>query len=445
MTDGPATETLQRTLGLPAALSVGVGTMLGAGIFVFPGLAASEAGPAAILSFAIGGLVALLVALCTAELATAMPRSGGAYFHVSRSFGEFAGLLVGVAQSAGLVFASAFYLVAFADYVLDLFGVSGAATSIVPALIACSTALLLMLVNLVGSSESGRLQFIIVLLLVLLLAVVFGYGLLRTSGIVGTRQPLPEFAPFGTLPIFTTAAFVFTSFLGFVQIATVAGEIRNPGRTLPVALIGSVVFVTLLYVVALFVTTSMLPGERLADAGSKATIALGQVLFGDFGKMLVLFAGLLATLSSANASILSSSRTLFAVGRDRLIPAWTARVGARYRTPYFAVLLVGVAVGGLSFLGNLKTLAEVASALHLLIYALICVALLQNRRRETVAGVPSFRVPAAKFVAIGGAACCLVLLVFMETSALLIGAGVLLAAIAWYLLRRRPERESLDG
>ena len=437
MTDRPNPDKLTRTLGLPAALSVGIGTMLGAGIFVFPGLAANEAGPAAILSFAIGGVIALLVALCTAELATAMPRSGGAYYHVSRSFGPFAGLLVGFAQSAGLVFASAFYLVAFADYVLNLFGGPGTGSAAISAGIACGTALLLMLVNLVGSSESGRLQFGIVALLVVLLIGVFGFGLLRATGISGDAVPMPEFAPFGAMPVFTTAAFVFTSFLGFVQISTVAGEIRNPGRNLPTALIGSVIIVTLLYVIALFVTTSLLSAEQLADTGSKATIALGQVLFGEFGKLLVLVAGLFATLSSANASILSSSRTLFALGRDRLSPEWTARVSKRFGTPHFAVLLVGTAVGGLTFLGNLKTLAEVASALHLLIYALICAALLRNRGRRLADYQPSFRVRGAKTVAVAGAVCCLGLLAFMEATALMIGGAVLVIAMVWYAIRRR--------
>lgn len=447
MSDRSEDDRLNRTLGLPAALSVGIGTMLGAGIFVFPGLAANEAGPAAILSFAIGGLIALLVAFCAAELATAMPRSGGAYFHVSRSFGQFAGLLVGVAQTAGLVFASAFYLVAFADYALSLFGASAEGAAATSAAIACGAALLLMLINLVGSSESGRLQFGVVLLLIVLLAVVFGFGLLRATGVTGEKMPLPEFAPFGTMPIFTTAAFVFTSFLGFVQISTVAGEIRNPDRTLPAALIGSVLIVTLMYVIALFVTTTLLSAERLADTGSQATIALGQLLFGEFGKMLVLIAGLLATLSSANASILSSSRTLFALGRDRLAPAWSARISARFGTPQYAVLVAGIAVGGLTFIGNLKTLAEVASALHLLIYALICLALLHNRRKRSDDYVPSFRVPLPKAVAVLGAACCLGLLVFMETAALLIAGGVLLAASAWYAIRRghrdrTPESEA---
>lgn len=416
--------------------------MLGAGIFVFPGLAANEAGPAAILSFAIGGGIALLVALCTAELATAMPRSGGAYFHVSRSLGEFAGLLVGVAQSAGLIFASAFYLVAFADYALDLIAAIPLSTAEVSAALAVGAGLMLTFINVVGSSESGRLQSVAVLLLATLLVVLFGAGLLSTTGVTGEASVPPEFAPHGVMPIFSTAAFIFTSYLGFVQISTVAGEVRNPSRTLPIALIGSVVSVAVLYVVALFVTTSLMSSEQIAETGSSTTIELGRLLFGDFGKTLVLMAGLLATLSSANASILSSSRTLYALSRDRLAPAWIAKVSVRFRTPYLAIVIVGVAVAGLTLLGNLKTLAEVASALHLLIYALICGALLRHRRQSPDEYVPTFRVPAARLIAVSGAACCLGLLAFMEPVALAIGAGVLVAAVAWYAGYRNVGRQT---
>ena len=411
--------------------------MLGAGIFVFPGLAANETGPSAMLSFGIAGLAALLVAACTAELATAMPRSGGAYFYVSRIFGEMTGSLVGIAQSIGLVFASAFYLVAFADYSMNLLGISGAQDSWIPVAIASGTALLLTLVNVIGSKESGSLQFGVVIILIVLLSIVFGAGLLDAAGITAERQPLPDFAPFVTLPILTTAAFVFTSFLGFVQISTVAGEVRNPGRTLPAALIGSVVVVTLLYVVALFVTTSMLSPERLVDVQSEATIELGRVLFGDGGRMLIVLAGLFATLSSANASILSSSRTLYALGNDDLAPAWSARINARFGTPHFALLVIGIGVGTLTFLGNLKFLAEVASVLHLLIYGLICAALIRKRSEGAEDYSPSFRIPFARLIAGAGIVGCTGLVLLMEPNATMTGGVVLLAALTWYAIRRR--------
>ncbi len=437
MSDDSPENRLNRTLGLPAALSVGVGTMLGAGIFVFPGLAANEAGPAGMLSFAIGGVIALLVALCTAELATAMPRSGGAYFHVSRSFGRFAGFLVGLSQSVGLIFASAFYLVAFADYALNLFGGAGSSAAVMTILLAVGAALVLTLVNVIGSGEAGRLQSLIVVVLSALLLVLLCAGVLRATGVSGEPLPSPEFAPFGTMPIFTTAAFVFTSYLGFVQISTVAGEVIRPARTLPLALIGSVVLVSVMYVVTMYVTTYVISADDLKETGSESIIELGRRLFGGMGGTLVLFAGLLATLSSANASILSSSRTLFALGQDELLPPRVARVSERFGSPVLAIVIVGIAVAALTFVGSLRLLAEVSSALHLVIYALICAALLRQRFSPLPDYGAPFRVPAARLVATIGATACIGLLFFMQPLALLIGAGVVAAAVLWYAAHRR--------
>lgn len=142
---------------------------------------------------------------------------------------------------------------------------------------------------------------------------------------------------------------MFTSYLGFVQIATVAGAIRRPGRTLPLALMGSVMLVTLLYALVLFVTTSLLPAERLTTLAESAVVEVARLLIGPVGWFVVLSAGLLATVSSANASILSSSRALQAVARDRLAPNPIARIHARFKVPHLALIAVGLPICGLLF------------------------------------------------------------------------------------------------
>jgi len=298
--------TLERTLGLKTALTIGVGTMVGAGIFVFPGIAAGYAGPAAMVSFALGGFIALLVATSTAELATAMPESGGAYYYVSRTFGSLAGFVIGISQWIGLVFASAFYLSGFGQYAIDLLHKTGYQLGDPVILIAAGTALLLTVINLVGTEKAGNLQNRVVIVLTFLLTLLFGYGILNAVGFVGKAQwPIP-FTPNGTWPVFTTTALIFTSYLGFVQIATVAGEIKEPKKNLPKALMGSVLLVMGLYITALFVSTTVLSTDQLAEMGETAMVNVANSLIGKWGALTILAAGLLATLSSANASILSS-------------------------------------------------------------------------------------------------------------------------------------------
>ncbi|MFB6263007.1 MAG: APC family permease, partial [Bradymonadaceae bacterium] len=146
---------LERTLDFREAFTIGVGTMIGAGIFIFPGLAAGEAGLAAMLSFGIGAIIAMIVALCVSELATAIPRSGGTYYFVAEGLGGLAGAMVGIAIWWGLVFASAFYLFGFGMYLNEIARELGLPYSLNAKGVGVTTALVLTLVNVLGTEKSG--------------------------------------------------------------------------------------------------------------------------------------------------------------------------------------------------------------------------------------------------------------------------------------------------
>jgi APA family basic amino acid/polyamine antiporter len=428
---------LERTLGLLPALAIGTGTMVGAGIFVFPGLAAGKAGPSAMLSFAIGAVIALLVALPTSELATAMPESGGGYFFVSRALGTLFGCMVGIGQWLGLVFASAFYLMGFGHYLSDLFRELGLPLPVSVMGLALGMAVLLTAVSITGTENTGDLQNWIVGSLLAILGGFLGHGGLDVLGFFG-RQQVPEaFFPYGTMPVFTTAALVFTSYLGFVQIATVAGEIKEPSRNLPRAMIGSVILVGTLYVLTIFIGTSLLGSEQLAELGETAVVRVGRSIAGTFGAAALLGGGLLATLSSANASILSASRSIYALSRDDLVPNQVETINRRYRTPHVALLLAGGPIVALILFGRVEVLAEVASLLHLFMYGLICVALLVLRQSPPDGYAPTFRCPGYPVVPILGALASFGLVAFMNRLSIGIGGGILLATAGWYLYYAR--------
>ena len=428
---------LERTLGLLPALAIGTGTMVGAGIFVFPGLAAGKAGPAAMLSFAIGAVIALLVALPTSELATAMPESGGGYFFVSRALGTLFGCMVGIGQWLGLVFASAFYLMGFGHYLSDLFVELGLELPLSIVGLALGMAILLTGVSITGTENTGDLQNWIVGSLLAILGGFLGHGGLDVLGFFGRPQVPEAFFPYGTMPVFTTAALVFTSYLGFVQIATVAGEIKAPSDNLPRAMIGSVVLVGTLYVLTIFIGTSLLGSEQLAQLGETAIVNVGRSIAGTFGAAALLGGGLLATLSSANASILSASRSIYALSRDDLVPTQVERVNRRFRTPHVALLLAGGPIVLLILFGRVEVLAEVASLLHLFMYGLICVALLVLRQSPPDGYQPTFRCPGYPVVPILGALASFGLVAFMNLLSIAIGGGILLATAGWYLLYAR--------
>ncbi len=442
---------LDRTVGLMGALTVGVGTMIGAGIFVFPGLAAGRAGPAASLSFAIGAVIALLVALPTAELATAMPKSGGGYYFVSRSLGALPGAIVGIGLVFGLVFASAFYLVGFGEYAISVLSEAGVLESTTVTVGPVTAVVLIGVVagvgltgmSILGTENAEALQNVVVGLLLAILAVFLSVSALDMVGIYGDTQRATGFAPKGYGPVLTTAALVFTSYLGFAQIATIAEDIAEPDRNLPLAMVGSVVLVGVLYVVTLLIAGSTFEPDTIGPMGETAIVEVARVYLGPIGAVGILIAGLLATLSSANASILSASRALYALSADDLIPPQAAQLSHRYGTPHFALTFAGGVTVLLVASGRTEVLAEVASFLHLVLYGFICVALLKLRHERPDWYTPSFECPGYPAVPVAGALASFALIYYMQPLSQLLGTVIGLVALGWYFLY--PDEIALNG
>ncbi|WP_096390254.1 APC family permease [Halopenitus persicus] len=425
---------LERTIGLVGGLAIGIGTMIGAGIFVFPGLAAESAGPAASLSFAIGAVVALLVALPLSELATAMPRSGGGYFFISRGLGTGPGAVIGIGLWLGLVFASAFYLVGLGSYAGQVFAEAGISLPVDPAVpLGVAFGVALTVLSVFGTENTASLQNAIVIVLLVILTLFLSYGSLDALGVFGTESTPERFLPpGGMVPVLRTAALVFTSYLGFAQVATVAGDITDPSRNLPLAMVGSVLVVGAFYVVTIFVATSAFGSARLGGFGETAMVEVARAFVGLPGALAIVVAGLLATFSSANASILSASRAVYAVSRDDLLPTSASRLNLRYGTPHVALGMAGGPIVVLAATGQVELLAEVASVLHLVMYGLVCVALIQLRRESPEWYTPSFRCPAGFLVAGLGTLASLSLIAFMQPASIGVGAAVMVAAYAWY-------------
>ncbi len=424
---------LERTIGLTGGLTIGIGTMIGAGIFVFPGLAAGSAGPAAALSFAVGGVIALLVALPASELATAMPRSGGGYYFVSRSMGTAYGAIIGIGLWLGLVFASAFYLVGLGHYATAVFAEIGFTLPISPVIpLALAFGVALTALSIAGTENTTKIQNLVVGILLVILTLLLSYGSLDSLGVFGRETAPAAFFSQGYFPVLTTAALVFTSYLGFAQVATVAGDIKQPSRNLPRAMVGSVLIVTVFYVVTIFVATSAFGAEHLETLGETAMVEVGREFVGLPGAVAILFAGLLATFSSANASILSASRTVYALSRDALLPQRAGTVNLRYGTPHVALLAAGGPILVLVATGQVEVLAEVASFLHLIMYGLICVAVLILRRQDPNWYDPTYQTPGAPVLPVIGAVASFGLIAFMQPASIVIGVLVMGVSYVWY-------------
>jgi amino acid transporter/nucleotide-binding universal stress UspA family protein len=436
-------EELAKDLGPLAALTIGVGTMIGAGIFVLPRQAITDAGSFAVVSFVLGGGIAILTAFSASELGTAMPKSGGAYYYVNRALGPLFGSIAGWANWMGLAFASAFYMVGFGQYVANIFGVTGGIDLGVLTfgwikVVALAGAALFVLVNYIGAKETGRLQNVIVIILVAILAVFTAWGTTRASP---GNLPAPE----GYSAMLTTTGLIFVSYLGFVQITSVAEEIKDPGRNLPRAVIGSVVIVTIIYALVLVVMSAAVEPGFIAGLPPEqiAVVEVGRLIFGPLGAAL-LFGGLLATASSANASILASSRINFAMGRDRIVSPNLNEIHPRFGTPYKSIAVTGGLILAFIVLADVNTLATLGSVLHLIIYALLNVALIVMREADVPEYEPSYTVPLYPFTPVLGAIVSLGLIVFIEPRVILIGGGFVVFAAIWYLAYARS-RTTAEG
>ncbi|MEO1573262.1 MAG: amino acid permease, partial [Bacteroidota bacterium] len=423
-------DALLRQLGFWDALTIGVGTMIGAGIFLLSGVAVAMTGPAALFAYLAAGVVCVITAASTAELATGMPTSGGDYYFVSRALGPAFGAVSGIGIWLSLTFAIAFYLFGLGEYLAQF-------TPLTPFWGALGGGLLLVALNIVGAKESGRVQVVIVLILLVILG---GFSALAAFQIEADNYA--PFFPFGTAPIAATTALVFVSFLGFVKIAAVAEEIKDPAKNLPRTLIGSVILVTILYGVIVLVIAGLFPQDVIAEVKDPLTEA-ARSLLGPVGAGIVIFAGLLATLSSANASIFAASRINLAMARDRMVPNWLAAIHPTRLTPYRAILITGVLTLALLLIEDLETLAKTASVLQLYSYAALNLgcAVLRAARPEWYR--PSYRVPGTPFVQVFAALACLAIIGYSGTFAQFALLGLIVLSLGWYVVwgRNRVEIE----
>lgn len=425
---------LKKDLGLLSALMIGIGVMIGAGIFVLPGAAAAEAGPAAIAAFVVGGFIALFTALSISELGTAMPKAGGAYYYVSDGLGPLFGSIGGWGNWLGLAAATGFYLIGLGSYAQNLFPIPSVdllLLTLTPAQVAALIAAFIFIgLNYVGTKETGSAQVVIVLTLLAILGVFSAVGFLEVN--VDNLQPFAPAEQGGYTAILPAAGLIFVTYLGFAEINTAAEELKNPGRNLPLAVIGSLLIVTVLYALIIAIVIGIDGWETVAEFGDTAVADLAGMMLGTTGFILLTIGGLLATASSANASILASSRINFAMGRDRIITPKLTAVHPRYKTPYRAIALTGVLIIGFILIGDIETLAKAGSILHLIVYGLLNIALIVYREADVAWYDPDFRVPLYPYVPILGAVLSFGLIGFMQSIEIAMSLAFVLLGVLWY-------------
>jgi APA family basic amino acid/polyamine antiporter len=447
---------MSKSLGLSSITAMGIGAIIGAGIFVLTGTAAAQyAGPAIMLSFILGGIACAFVGLCYSELSAMIPVSGSSYSYTYATLGEIFAWIIGWDLVLEYAMGAATVAVGWSGYVVSLLrnvglsippALTGAPGTVIKlpdggtatGLVNLPAALIIGLLTLLlirGTKESARLNNIMVAvkLTVVLAFIALGAAFIKTAN---WHPFIPdntgEFGHFGLSGVLRGAAVVFFAFIGFDAVSTCAQEARNPQKDMPLGILGALVICTLLYIAVAAVLTGLVPYTTLdvADPIAKGVDVIGLTWFAILIKI-----GALSGLTTVILVLLyGQSRIFYTMASDGLLPGIFSRIHPRFQTPYLSQIMIGALVAVVAALTPIDVLSEMVSIGTLLAFILVCGAVIYLRRSDAGIFRP-FRVPGVPVVPLLGIAFCLLLmsgLPLVTWARLLVWLGIGLAIYYFY-------------
>lgn len=444
------TGRLKKELGLFDVYVISTGAMFSSGFFLLPGLATAYAGPSTVLAYLLAGILIIPAMLSMAELSTALPRAGGTYYFIDRSLGPMFGTIGGLGTWLALALKSGFALLgmgaylSITPYVQDLLPVSETATLWSIKALAIFLTLVFMVVNLYGAKETTRLQGVLVITLLGVLAFFVVQGLWYIFAEVPRDELEKQYTPFlhaknGWSGLASTIGLVFVSYAGLTKVASVSEEVKKPDRNLPLGMFLSLITATTVYVIGVFIMVAVLnPDELRSDLTPVATAA--EAFFDwlpyPVGLLLIVVAALAAFASTGNAGILAASRYPYAMARDKLIHAKFADLG-KSGTPAWGIL----ATSGLMILFILvlsaEGVAKLASAFNLLVFGIISISVIIMRESKIDSYDPGFKSPLYPWMQVLGLLISCWLIFQMGALSILFTLGVIAIGLMWYFYHAR--------
>ncbi len=429
------TVKMKRELGVVEVFCISSGAMISSGLFILPAVVYAKGGPSIIISYLLAAVLVIPAMLSKAELATAMPKSGGVYFFIQRSLGSLFGTFAGFASWFSLSLKSAFALVGIGIFLSPVLPSFPAETV---RIIAVGCTILFTVLNILSVKESGRFMVIMVFSLIAILILYVATGIER----VDIHRYVP-FNPRGWPAVFSVTGMIFISFGGLTKIASIAEEVKNPGKTIPRGMFSAFFVVTLFYVLTVFVTIGLLDKSEFLN--TQTPISLGASKYaGNIGFVVLAIAALLAFITTANAGLLAASRSPLAMARDNLLPSFFARVNIRLKTPVLSIMITSLfMISAIAFL-DLESLVKVASTMKLLLFSFVNISVIMMRESKIVSYKPTFKTPLYPYLQIAGTVIYLFLIIEMGKIPLLIALGFFILSLLWYFLysRSRNLRES---
>ncbi len=430
-------HSLKRTLTASNLVFIGIGCIVGTGIFVITGTAAAQyAGPALSISFLISAIVCMFVAMCYTEFASMIPVAGSAYSYAYTTVGELLAWFIGWNLVLEYIFGASLVAVGWSGYVVSFlrdfglvippelsnapfnFNDGWIATGAIINLPSVFIVILITTVLVFGIRESVRFNNIIVIvkLAVILLFIGFGLSYIKPDNYVPF---IPEntgvSGQFGWSGIFRAAGVIFLAFLGFDAVSTVAQEAKNPQRDMPKGILGSLAIVTVLYIAVSLVLTGMV-NYRLLNVPDPIAVGIDAAGKGLFWLRPVIKIGAIAGMSSVILVLLTGMpRILYSMSNDGLLPPIMGKVHRKYRTPYVTTIIVGAIVAVISGLFPIDLIGELVSIGTLLAFAMVCVSIMILRISRPGLDRP-FKTPMVYFIGTAGALGCLYLAISLPGS-----------------------------
>ncbi len=430
---------LKKELGLFDVFAISTGAMFSSGFFLLPGIASHYTGPSVFLAYLLAGVLILPSMFSIAEISTALPRSGGAYFFLDRSLGPLMGTIGGLGTYFALMFKTAFAIIGIGAYAAIFWNVPVKTVALV-------ATLLFMILNLIGAKKTSGLQkiFVTFLLVVLAAFIIDGLYYIFSDPNFSFSSPSNHLSPFltnGFEGLLTTAGFVFVSYLGLTQIASVAEEIKNPERNIPLGMILSLIVTALIYVLGVFIMVVVIEPDAFSKELAPAAAAVSQTLNwvpGNLAVILMTGAALAAFASTGNAGLLSSSRYPFAMGRDKLFPALFSRL-ATNGTPVYAILLTTAFIMLFILVLSEEGIVKLASTFQLLIFMVINFSVIVFRSSKIESYDPGYHTPLYPWMQIAGILISGVLIIYLGWMPILFSSGIILLGILWYHFHARAK------
>jgi basic amino acid/polyamine antiporter, APA family len=416
MSDPSVRPALKREIGLFGATALGIGAIIGSGIFIVTGIVAGVAGPAMIFSVIIAGVIAVFSAMSVAELGAYLPEEGGTYAYAQKLISPFAGFIAGWIWIFSNIFVGAAVSLGFAHYFVTVF------PEVPVKIIAGIICLIFIIINYLGLKESVLFNNILVTLkvLILLFFIAFGLGYFHPGNFI----PL---APAGSMGILSGAALIFFAYTGFARVTIMAEEVKDPEKTIPRSIYLSLAISTAIYLLVSIVAVGLAGAPALAHSGSPLADAIGST--GSSGAVLIISLGaMIATASVLLTTIMGISRIVFSMARSQDLPSLFERIHPKFGTPHYAIAITGACMIAALLLADL-TLVVAVSTFAMLLYYLI-------------ANIAAFRLPRehrmySPWVPIIGALSCIGLIVFLSPTSWIIGCVGLAIGGTWFLFRRK--------